>query len=162
MDYVWLLMIGQVIWATKVAKNVKIMAVKSFYCISGNFHCSDDSADHQKLKVIQKWAFHILVWYSWLGVCWNATQPWISHQKTKCSFLDYIWLLMIGQVIRAMKVNWNVTKGPVSHQKMKYSFLDYIQLLMISRAIRAMKVSQNVTKGPLSHQKMKYSFLDYI
>ena len=34
---------------TKVAKNVKVMAAKSFYWISGNFHCSDDSADHQKL-----------------------------------------------------------------------------------------------------------------
>ena len=48
-------MTGQVIRATKVAKNVKIMAAKLFYfCISGNFHCSDDSTDHQKLKVIQK------------------------------------------------------------------------------------------------------------
>ena len=29
----------------------------------------------------------------------------LSHQKMKCSFLDYIQLLMIGQVIQAMKVN---------------------------------------------------------
>ena len=28
---------------------------------------------------------------------------------------------MIGQVIRAMKVNQNVKKGPLSHQKMKCS-----------------------------------------
>ena len=45
----------------KIAKNVKIMAAKSYFCISGNFHCSDDLADHQKLKVIQKQAFHVLM-----------------------------------------------------------------------------------------------------
>ena len=38
----------------KSHKKVKIMAAKSFYCISGNFHFSNDSTDHQKLKVIQK------------------------------------------------------------------------------------------------------------
>ena len=83
-------------------------------------------------------------------------------KKMKCSFLDYVQLLMIGQVIRAMKVDQNVKKDPLSHQKMKCSFLDYIQLLMISRVIQAIKVDQNVKKGPLSHQKMKCSFLDYI
>ena len=62
-------MIGRVIQATKVTNNVKIMAAKSFYYISGNFHYSDDSAVHQKLKVIQKQAFHVLVQHSWLGVC---------------------------------------------------------------------------------------------
>ena len=56
----------------------------------------------------------------------------------KCSFLDYVQILMIGG---AMKVNQNVTKGPLSHQKMKCSFLDYIQLLMIGHAIQATKVN---------------------
>ena len=88
LDYVQFLMIGWVIWVTKVTKNVKIMAAKSFYCISGNFYCSDDSVDHQKLKVIQKQAFHVLVPHSWLGVCWNAPQPWMLHQKIKWSILD--------------------------------------------------------------------------
>ena len=108
LDYVWLLMISRVIPATKVAKNVKIMAAKSFYYISGNFHCSGDSANHQKLKIIQKWDFHFLVQHPWLRVCWNAPQPWMSHQKIKCSFLDYVWLLMIGWVIWATKVTKNV------------------------------------------------------
>ena len=31
----------------------------------------------------------------------------LSHQKLKCSFLDYIQLLMISRVIRVMKVNQN-------------------------------------------------------
>ena len=29
----------------------------------------------------------------------------LSHQKIKCSFLDYIQLLMIGQAIRAKNVD---------------------------------------------------------
>ena len=51
----------------------------------------------------------------------------------KCSFLDYVQLLMVGQV---MKVDQNAEKGLLGPQKMKCSFLDYVQLLMI----RAMKV----------------------
>ena len=58
-----------------------------------------------------------------------------KSSKMKCSFLDYVQLLMIGQVIRVMKVDQNAKKGPLSHQKMKCSFLDYVQLLMISQAI---------------------------
>ena len=58
----------------------------------------------------------------------------ISHQKIKCLFLDYIQLLMIGQVIQAKKLTkmQKNKKGPLSHQKIKCSFFDYIQLLMIS------------------------------
>ena len=66
----------------------------------------------------------------------------------KNSFLYYVQLLMIGQVIQATKDDQNAKQGPLSHQKMKCSFLDYVQILMIGRA---MKVNQNVTKGPLSH-----------
>ena len=56
----------------------------------------------------------------------NVTKVPISHQKIKCSFLDYIPLLMIGHAIQAMEVNQNVTKVPLSHQKIKCSFLHYI------------------------------------
>ena len=35
----------------------------------------------------------------------NAKKGPLSHQKMKCSFLDYIQILMIGRGIRAMKVN---------------------------------------------------------
>ena len=35
-------------------------------------------------------------------------KKWLpNHQKMKCSFLDYIQLLMIGQAIRVMKVTQN-------------------------------------------------------
>ena len=32
----------------------------------------------------------------------------LSHQKIKCSFLDYVQLLMIGQAIQANNVDQNV------------------------------------------------------
>ena len=47
----------------------------------------------------------------------NESQPKckkgsLSHQKMKCSFLDYIQLLMIGQVILVKKVDQNAKKAP--------------------------------------------------
>ena len=82
----------------------------------------------------------------------------LSHQKMKCSFLDYVQLLMIGWGILATKVNQNAKKGPLSHQKIKCSFLDYVQLLMIGWVIWVMKVNQNAKKGPLSHQNINSHF----
>ena len=54
-------------------------------------------------------------------------------KKIKCSFLDYVQLLVIGQAGR-----WSQTPSttPLQPKKMKCSFLDYIQLLMIGRAGR--------------------------
>ena len=40
----------------------------------------------------------------------NVAKGPLSHQTMKCSFLDYIQLLMIGQVIQVMKVDQNVKK----------------------------------------------------
>ena len=34
----------------------------------------------------------------------------LSHQKIKCSFLDYIQLLMIGQAIQAKNVDQTIKK----------------------------------------------------
>ena len=61
----------------------------------------------------------------------------LSHRKIKCSFLDYVQLLMIGQAIQAKNVDQNAKKQkrPLSHRKIKCLFLDYVQLLMIGRAI---------------------------
>ena len=41
--------------------------------------------------------------------------------KMKNSFLYYVQLLMISQVIQATKVDQNAKKDPLSHQKMKCS-----------------------------------------
>ena len=35
----------------------------------------------------------------------------LSHQKVKCSFLDYVQLLIIGRAIQAAKLYQNVKKG---------------------------------------------------
>ena len=34
----------------------------------------------------------------------------LSHQKIKCSFLDYVQLLMIGQAIQAKNIDQNIKK----------------------------------------------------
>ena len=65
----------------------------------------------------------------WPG--WSMDSNPICHlsaaTKMKCSFLDYVQLLMIGWAGR-----WTQTPSPA--KIMKCSFLDYIQLLMISWA----------------------------
>ena len=62
----------------------------------------------------------------------------LSHQKIKCSFLDYIQLLMISWVISTENIDRNAKKWkrPPKSLKIKCSFFNYIQLLMIGRAIR--------------------------
>ena len=116
----------------------------------------------------------------------NRKDP-LSYQKIKCSFLDYVQLLMIDWVIQAKNVdriakqwkrlpkssknqmfifgyidrNAKNTKGPLSYQKIKCSFLDYVQLLMIGQAIWAKNVAQNTKKWkrPLKTSKNKMFIL---
>ena len=110
---------------------------------------------------------------------WSMDLNPICHpspaNKIKCSFLDYIQLLMICQAgqwtqtpsatpLQPKKWNahfWIMSNSwwlaglvdglephlpPLSSQKMKCSFLDYIQLLMIGRVIQAKNVNRNVKK----------------
>ena len=91
--------------------------------------------------------------------CWpkiqkNEKGP-LSHQKIKCSFLDYVQLLMIGQMIWAKNIDQNAKKSPLSHWKMKCSFLDYIQLLMIGQAIRAKNIEQTIKKWKRPPKSLK-------
>ena len=66
---------------------------------------------------------------------WSMDSNPIHHpspaKKIKCSFIDYIQLLMIGWAGR-----WTQTPSatPLQPKKIKCSFLDYIQLLMIAQA----------------------------
>ena len=143
----------------------------------------------------------------------------LSHQKIKCSFLDYStsddqWTQSLPplssqkneMLVFGLCSTSDENLNPICHsspaKKMKCSFLDYVQLLMIGRAIWAKNINQNVKKqkrppkssknkmfifglcstsdvrpsdlskklstemqkdkkGPLSHQKIKCSFLDY-
>ena len=79
----------------------------------------------------------------------------LSHQKLKCSFLDYIQLLMIS---RAMNVDWNTKKqkGPLSHQKIKCSLFDNIQLLMIGWAMNATETNEK--RPPKSSKNKMFIF----
>ena len=56
--------------------------------------------------VIKK--FNVHFWITFNFWCWNASQPWTLYQTIKCSFFDYVWLLIISQVIWATKVAKNV------------------------------------------------------
>ena len=87
----------------------------------------------------------------------------LSHQKIKCSILDYVQLLMIGWAIRAKNVDQNIKKqkGPLSYQKIKCSFLDYVQLLMIGWVIQAKNCqpkSKKIKKASLVIEKWNVHF----
>ena len=91
-------------------------------------------------------------WPGWLMDSNPICHP-SPAKKMKCSFLDYVQLLMIGRAGR-----WTQTPSTTPlQQKMKCSFLDY-------------KTSDDWPGWfglkphlpPLSSQKMKCSFLDYV
>ena len=181
LDYIQLLMINQVIWATNGNQNTKKnwkrppMSLKNKMFIFGLHSTSDDwpsdQSDECQMKCKKKQTKRsplslknkILIF----GLCStshdkpsnlsdkrrlkhkkNERRP-LCHQKIKCSFLDYVQLLMIGRAIWAMNVNWNAKiwkKAPLCHWKIKSLFLDYVQLLMIGWAIWAMNVNLNAKK----------------
>ena len=105
---------------------------------------------------------------------WSMDLNPIRHpsptKKMKCSFFDYVQLLMTGRAgwwtrtpsatpLQPKKWNahfwltfnfwwwpgWSMDSNPICHpspaKKMKCSFLDYIQLLMIGRVIQAKNVN---------------------
>ena len=105
----------------------------------------------------------------------------------KCSFLDYVQLLIIGQAGRWTQTpsttplqpknemlnfglhstsddrpGWSMDSNPICHpspaKKIKCSFLDYIQLLVIGRAGQW---TQTPSTTPLQPKK-NCSFLDYV
>ena len=173
-DYIQCLMIGQTGWWTRTPSTTPLQPKKENACfwITFNFWWSAGLVDglEPHLPPLSSQNKKMLVF----GLCstsddrpgWSMDSNPICHpspaKTIKCSFLDYIQLLMIGQVIWLTNSDWNAKKGPLSHHKMKCLFLDYVQLLIIGWVIWAMKVNWNVTKGPLSHRKFKCSFLDYI
>ena len=83
-----------------------------------------------------KWNAHFWIAFTlddWPG--WSMDSNPIHHpspaKRMKCSFLDYVELLMISQAGQ-----WNRTPSAsfLQPKKMKCYFLDYVQLLMISWA----------------------------
>ena len=91
----------------------------------------------------------------------------LSHQKIKCSFLDYVQLLMIGQAIWAKNVNRNAIKqkSPPKSSKNKMFIFGLCSTsddqIECNRAKNINQNTKNNQKGPLNHQKIKFSFLDY-
>ena len=101
LDYVQLLMIGQVIWAKNVDRNVKKQKrppklSKNKMFIFRLCSTSDDRLSHPSKKRRPK--------------CKTMKKAPKSHQKIKCSFLDYIQLLMIGWAIWAKNIDRNAKK----------------------------------------------------
>ena len=91
----------------------------------------------------------------------------LSHWKIKCSFLDYIQLLMISWAIWVKNVNQNAKKQKrppkSSKNKMFISGLCSTSDDRLSNLSKKMLTEmQNNKKGPLSHWKIKCSFLDYV
>ena len=68
---------------------------------------------------------------------WSMDSNPIRHlspaKKLKCSFLDYVQLLIISL---AVQWTWTPSATPLQPQRLKWSFLDYVQLLMISQVGR--------------------------
>ena len=122
----------------------------------------------------------------WPG--WSMDLSPVCHlsadKKMKCSFLDYIQLLMIGQLVHGLEPHlpplssqknemlifglrstsddqegWLIDSNPICHpfpaKKMKCSFLDYVQLLMIRRAGWS---TQTPSATPLQWQKWNAHF----
>ena len=123
LDNIQLLMISWAIWETNINQNVR--------------KNKKGPLNHQKIEFF---GLHSTSndWPSNLSdKCWLKCQKMIKgpqcHRKIKCSFMNYVQLLMIGWAIWAMNINWNakktkkkMRKGPLCHQKIKCSFLDYV------------------------------------
>ena len=143
LDYVQLLMIGQAGQWTQTPSATPLQPKKwnVHFWITFNFWwLAKQSEQKMSTKPLKKWK-----------------RP-LSHQKIKCSFLDYIQLLMISWAIRAKNINQTTQKtekGPLSHQKIKCLFLDYVQLLMISWSIWAENFDQNTKKWKRPPKSLK-------
>ena len=92
----------------------------------------------------------------WLG-WWMDSNP-IHHpspaKKMKCSFLDYVQVLMIGRA--GMVDGLKPCPPPLFNQKkMKCSILDYVQLMMIGWAGRW---TLTLSTTPLQPKKLNACF----
>ena len=101
LDYIQLLMINRAIWANNIDQNTKKQkrppkSLKNQMFIFGLCSTSDDRPSDLSIK-------------RWPKCKKNKKGPG-SHRKIKCSFLDYVQLVMIGQAIWAKNVDQNTKK----------------------------------------------------
>ena len=153
LDYVQLLMIGQAIRAKNVDRNAKKWkwtpkSSKNKMFIFGLHSTSDDRPSNPSKKMLTKTQ--------------NNEKGPLSHWKIKCSFLDYIQLLMISQAIRAKNVDQNTKKWkrPPKSSKNKWFILDYVQLLILAKwsEQKMLTKMQKNEKGPLSLKNKMFIF----
>ena len=175
MDYTQLLMIGRAEWWTQTPSTTHLQPKKMKCLFLDYIHfwwsawLIDELEPHlpalssQKNEMLNFW----LRSTSDDQPSWSIDSKSICHpspaNKMKCSFLDYVQLLMIGWAgqwtqtpsttsLQPKKWNahfrimftlddqpgWSMDSNPIHHpspaKKMKCSFLDYVQLLMISWA----------------------------
>ena len=107
------------------------------------------------------------IWAKTLSEMQKYEKGPLSHQKIKCSFLDYIQLLIIGWVISTENIDRNAKKWRRPPRSLKNKMFIF-GLCSTSDAWpsdlnkkRWPKCKKN-ENGPLSHQKIKCSFLDYV
>ena len=91
----------------------------------------------------------------------------LSHQKIKCSFLDYVQLLMISQAIWAKNIDRNAKKWKMPPKSLKnkmsvFGLRSTSDDRLSNLSKKMLTEMQNNKKGPLSHWKIKCSFLDYV
>ena len=191
LHYVQLLMIGQVIWVTNFDQNVKKhkrspMSSKNKMLIFGLRLTSDDwpsdlsNESWPKCK-IWKWLpmssrNQMLIFGlhstsdDWLNdlsdkyrpKCKKIKKDPLCHWKIKCSFLDYIQLLLIGQAISVTNINQNakkIKKRPPMSSKNKMLIFglsstsdDQLSDLTIECQPKCKK--QKMKEGPLCHKKI--------
>ena len=173
MDYIQLLMIGQAGRWTRTPSTT-LSSQKNKTVIFGLCSTSDDQPgwlmdsnpichlSPAKKKNVHFWITFNFWWSAGLVNGLEPHLPPFSSQKIKCSFLDYVQLLMIGQAGRwtwtpsttplqpKNKIlifglcstsddwpGWLMDSNPIHHpypaKKLKCSFMDYVQLLMIGR-----------------------------
>ena len=106
LDYIQLLMIGWTGRWTQTPSATPLQPKKwnAHFCITLNFWC----------------------WPDW-SMDSNPTHHPSPGKKMKCSYFDYVQLLMTGQA------------GQWTQKKMKCSFLDYVQLLMLARLVNRLE-----------------------
>ena len=168
-------MIGGAGWWTRTASTTLLQPKKwnAHFCITFNFWWLAGlviglEPHRPPVSSQKKWNAHFWItfnfwWSAGLVDELESHLPPVCSQKMKCSFLDYVQLLMIGwagqwtrtpsatflqpkneKLIFGLhstsddRQGWlmdsNLMHHPSPGKKMKCSFLDYIQLLMISRA----------------------------
>ena len=130
LDYVQLLVIGRA-GRTQTPSTFTPLQPKNEMLIFGLRSTSDD----------------------WLGWSMDLNPIKKCHpstaKKIKCSFLDYVQLLMISQAVDGLEPCLPPLSSQEKQKKMKCSFLDYVQLLMISQAVDGLEPHL----PPLSSQK---------